>query len=149
MSYLDHIPAKEQKRLRQKLRSPAEYERLREKVKGPEDLEHEMERMEHIAEASFHLETQPQQRSHLQEELKKALQEHPERTLDGMPEEEVLQALQEGKFTLAVREHPQKREDTFVLIPEGNVTDVYPISSQLSDQYVSQLLAKGQKQTGA
>lgn len=142
-SFLDHLPSGVQERLKQRLRSPAEYERLREKVKGPEDLEREMEKMDVMAEVHFTLETEPKAQESLKAAVEKDIAEQGiEAVLETAPSPEGKKAIEQGKFQMKVEAVPGSHVDKLVAVPEGKVQEKLPIKPSLSDRYVGQLTQK-------
>ncbi len=144
-SFLDHLPGLEREKIRKKMRSPEAYERLRDNVKGPEDLEREMDKAEKLAELSFALEMEP----HMQEKMKKTIEKDlNEKGIDAMLDMHedlphgVSQMLLEGKFSVAVTEHPSTHEDSVVLVPEGNIHEKIPLKQNLSNAYAAVALQK-------
>jgi len=139
-SWLDRIPSQERQRIRERLRSPAEYERLREKVKGPEDLEREMERNELLAELKLGMEIEPKLaealRAQVQEDIKKNGIPAVLNVPSLLPEQE--QALLKGDFTLSVLPDKSSNIDQIVLVPEGKVAEAIPVSQKYSEQYLGQ-----------
>ncbi len=140
-SWMDHIPTHEREKIRHRMRSPEAYEALRDRVKGPEDLAREMKRNEQMADLSFAIETQP----NLPERLKSAVeQDVREQGIDAVLEgdqsvsPETRAAIEQGKFEVRIQRQP-KAQDRLVIVPEGNVTDKFPIKPTLSDRYTSQL----------
>lgn len=139
-SWLDRIPSQERQRIRERLRSPAEYERAREKVKGPEDLEREMERNELLAELKFAMESEPK----LAEALRAQVQE--DIRLHGLPSvlhslhlsNDLKQALTKGDFTLSIQPDAATHVDQLVLVPEGKVAEAVPVSQKFSEGYLGQ-----------
>ncbi|MDD5040797.1 MAG: hypothetical protein PHX87_01460 [Candidatus Peribacteraceae bacterium] len=139
-SWLDRIPSQERQRIRERLRSPAEYERLREKVKGPEDLEREMERNELLAELALAMELEPK----LAEALRAQVQEDIRN--EGLPSvlhslhlsTGLTQALEKGDFTLAVQPDANTHVDQLVVVPEGKVAEAVPVSQKFSERYLGQ-----------
>ncbi|MDD4287774.1 MAG: hypothetical protein PHO20_03640 [Candidatus Peribacteraceae bacterium] len=139
-SWLDRIPSQERQRIRERLRSPAEYERLREKVKGPEDLEREMERNELLAELKFAMESEPK----LAEALRAQVQE--DIRLNGLPSvlhslhlsSALTLALTKGDFAISVEPDAETHVDQLVLVPEGKVREAVPVSQKFSEQYLGQ-----------
>lgn len=142
-SFLDHLPSQEREKIRKRLRSPEEYERLRDKVKGPEDLERELKRSEQMAEAKFRIETEPESTERLHERIRKDLEkggveavlEHADISPD------VQAAIEKGNFGISVEAHPKTHEDVLVVVPEGNVQEVFPVKPVQSERYVQALLA--------
>ncbi|OGJ56201.1 hypothetical protein A3D88_01255 [Candidatus Peribacteria bacterium RIFCSPHIGHO2_02_FULL_52_16] len=139
-SYLDHIPSREREKIRKRMRSPEAYEALREKVKGPEDLEREMERNEKMAELRFGLESEPQLKAALKNQVEKDMKEQGIESLLDAPDAstEALKALAEGKFQVAVSSHPQTHEDTVVVMPEGKIAEKLPLKKAFNDRYMHQ-----------
>jgi hypothetical protein len=129
-SWLDLLPSKERAKIRQRLRSPAEYEKLREKVKGPEDLKEEMKDNAVVAELKFALETEPSLKQALKEKIE---QDIAERGLDAVAEGEI-----EGKFDVAMEPHPQTNQEQVVLFPEGNVSEKVFLTKAANEEYCSQ-----------
>ena len=139
-SYLDHIPSREREKIRKRMRSPEAYEALREKVKGPEDLEREMERNEKMAELRLGLESEPQLKAALKNQVEKDMKEQGIESLLDAPDAstEALKALAEGKFQVAVSSHPQTHEDTVVVMPEGKIAEKLPLKKAFNDRYMHQ-----------
>lgn len=140
-SFLDHLPAHEQKRLKKKM-SAAAYEKLRESVKGPEDLEKELKRADKMAALHFALESEPKlqerMRSSVEQEIKDHLEETVEHSKNLSPA--VLSALTKGNFTVAVAPHPHSHHDVLVVVPEGNIQEKVVIAKSPSDRLMSQML---------
>lgn len=136
-SWLDQLPSLERQRIRERLRSPAEYERLRDKVRGPEDLERELKHMERLAETKFRLETDPAFREALKERLKEDIAEQGIENIlenaDITPDARL--AVETGKFNITIEENPRTHEDEMVVIPEGIVREALPIKLSLSERY--------------
>lgn len=139
-SWLDRIPSQERQRIRERLRSPAEYARLREKVKGPEDLEREMDRNELLAELKFAMETEPKLAEALRAQVQEDIRQH------GLPSvleslhlsSGLMQALEKGDFALSVQPDTKTQVDQLVLVPEGKVAEAVPVSQKFSEQYLGQ-----------
>jgi len=139
-SWLDRIPSQERQRIRERLRSPAEYERLREKVKGPEDLEREMERNELLAELKFAMESEPKLAEALRSQVQEDIRQH------GLPSVleslhlsgGLMQALEKGDFALSVQPDVNTQVDQLVVVPEGKVNEAVPVSQVFSEQYLGQ-----------
>ena len=144
-SFLDHLPGLEREKIRKKMRSPEAYERLREKVKGPEDLEKELDAAEKLAELSFALETEPRMQEKLKATIENDLNEKGiDALLDGherLPHG-VATMLLEGKFSVAVSEHPSTHEDSIVLMAEGNIHEKIPLKQNISNAYAGAALQK-------
>lgn len=140
--FLDNLPSQEREKIRKRLRSPEAYERLREKVKGPEDLAEEMDRSEKLAELHFSMESDPRMRESVKNAVVEDAQTNGlEQMLDAQPSSpDVLRALREGRFTVAVAAHPETQEDTLVLVPEGNVQEKIPLTQNMSERYAGQFL---------
>ena len=143
-SFLDQLPGSERESIRKRMRSPEAYERLREKVKGPEDLEREMEKSERMAELHFALESDPVLKERLQSRLEHDLHEHGAETVleRGDASSEIMHAIGEGKFTVAVAQHPEAHDDVLVVIPEGTVQEKIPVRRLFSERYARQLVGK-------
>ncbi len=144
MSWLDHLPAHERERIREKYKmSAAAYEKLREKVKGPEDLAQEMIWNERMAQLKFGMDSEPA--------LKQALKKQIERDIAEQGVEAVLEnfdlssdmktAIEHGKFTIAVDSPMNHTNDQLVVCPEGNVAEKIPVNLSLTQTYVTQLRA--------
>lgn len=139
-SWLDSLPSNERQKIRQRMRSPAAYERLRESVKGPEDLEKEMRRSEQLAELHFALETEPA----TQERLRSSIHEDvAEQGLDAILDAqdatpEARNAVEQGKFTVAVQPNATTHEDALHALPEGNVQERLPVKTSMSQRYIGQ-----------
>lgn len=143
-SFMDHIPSHERERIRKRLRSPEAYEKMREKVKGPEDLEKEMRKNEQLAEAKFMLESEPELHDALKGDIEKKITEQ---GIEAVVDAEALspetqRALLEAKFTVSLASHPENHNDQLVIIPEGNVQEKIPLKTNLSDQYIGQLMGE-------
>lgn len=144
-AYLDHLPSLDREKIRRRLRSPEEYERLREKVKGPEDLEREMERNAEFAEASLHLETDPEAQHMAQEKVRAALREH---GIDASLDEPLTHSLESfrvivtekhGEPRLAVHVQPSEYDS---VAPTGTVREILTLKPVLSQQIVSAFSTK-------
>jgi hypothetical protein len=141
-SFLDQLSSPEREKIRKKLRSPAAYERLREKVKGPEDLEAELKRAEQIADLHFALESDHAMYQKLKMDVQRAITDRGIEHVLGDKVDisiDVRRKLEGGKFDVAVSTHPTTHEDAIVLIPEGNVKDALPLTSQLTNALASSL----------
>ncbi|ALM09660.1 MAG TPA: hypothetical protein DEB30_00780 [Candidatus Peribacter riflensis] len=139
-SWLDRLPSQERQRIRERLRSPAEYEKLREKVKGPEDLEREMERSALLAELRFAMESEPKLAEALRAQVQEDVQQH---GLDSVLQtlrlsEDLKGALEKGDFTLSVQPDALTHVDQLVLVPEGKIAEALPVSQKFSEQYLGQ-----------
>ena len=134
-SWLDRLPSNERRKIREKLRSPAEYEKLREKVKGPEDLEREMEWNEAMAELNFAIESEPKIKEALRDQIAEDISEQGIENLvenaDALSPEQKA-ALEQGKFEISV-------EDELTVAPEGTVAEKIPVKRSVTDRYVTQL----------
>ncbi|MDD5103587.1 MAG: hypothetical protein PHX93_04260 [Candidatus Peribacteraceae bacterium] len=139
-SWLDRIPSQERQRIRERLRSPAEYERLRENVKGPEDLEREMDRNELLAELKFAMETEPKLAEALRSQVQEDIRIHslPSVLHSLHLSKNLTQALEKGDFTLSVQPDTKTQVDQLVLVPEGKVAEAVPVSQKFSEQYLGQ-----------
>jgi hypothetical protein len=141
-SYLDHLSAPEREKIRKRMRSPEAYEKLRERVKGPEDLEREIDRNDRMADAAFVLESQPEQKEAMKKSLEVDLEKQGmEGVLEHAPSDEARKLIEQGKFTLKISSHPKTHEDQLTVVTEGNVQEKIPVRTQLSDTYISNLLA--------
>lgn len=145
-SFLDHIPGHERQKLLKRLRSPEEYERLRERVKGPEDLEKELEKMDHLAELHFALESDPKTQESMKKSVEKAMEQGIENVLeDASVSPEVEKSLEAGKFKLTVSAHPKTHQDQLMIVPEGNVQEKLPVTQQVSEQVMTVFLQNHKK----
>jgi hypothetical protein len=135
-TWLDRLPTPERQRLREKLRSPAEYEKLRERVKGPEDLEREMEKNEYMADLQFALETEPAVEQALKEQILDDLRERgAEEIVEG--DTAALQKIESGKFDVRVVTNRETQQEQIVLVPEGTVAERFPLQVTISEQYAA------------
>jgi len=139
-SWLDRLASGERQKILKRLRSPEEYERLREKVKGPEDLEKEMRRNERMAELAFAIESEPQLKNALKEQVQEDMAEH---GIEDIVETDALSpeakaSLEKGKFSLAIEADKKTHEDQLMVIPEGAPTEALPVKPTFSEQYVGQ-----------
>lgn len=141
-SYLDHLPTREQRQLRQRLRSPEAYEALREKVKGPEDLEREMQKSERLADAHMTLESEPQIRENLKHSIERDIAAQGiERIMEGRHlSPEATHMIEQGRFDVRIDAHPDTNNDALVILTEGNVRETVPVQVAFSEQYVRQVL---------
>jgi len=139
--FVDHLPSQEREKIRKKMRSPEAYERLREKVKGPEDLENEMEKNDRMAEMRFALESEPHMKEKIKSHIEKDMKEQGiENVLESEKiSKEDLAKIAEGKFTLAISNHPATHEDAMVVIPEGNVQEKIPVKVSFTEKYSASL----------
>ena len=142
MTWLDKLPGGEKQKIQERFRmSPAAYEKMRENVKGPEDLEKEQAWNESMAQLKFTLETEPEAKAALIEQIVSDIESG---GLESVIEntdlpQEVIDNLREGEFDVIIDATREDAHDQIVLVPEGNVNEKIPISFSLSETYVSQL----------
>lgn len=137
-NWLDHLPSQERQKIRQRLRSPEAYEKLREKVKGPEDLEKEMEKNEVMAELRFAMESEPVVKDALKKQIEKDIAEKGVEALLGEVPPDAQFAVEQGDFDIAITAPDESSHDQIVVIPEGNVSEKFPLTQSFSEQYVQQ-----------
>ena len=139
-SWLDLLPSSERQKLREiRKRSPEEYEKLRERIKSVDQIAEEMERSGQLAELEFALETEPKIKEALKQQIERDLAEQGiEAVIDVAPQQSA--ALESGNFDVRVETHPETNQDQLAIVPEGSVSEVLPIQSSLSEQYVTQFI---------
>jgi hypothetical protein len=139
---MDGLPSHERERVRKRLRNPWEYAKLREKVKGPEDLQRELRAAEALADAKLALESDEQAQEGLRRSMHEQVQaQGPESLVDVAkltPQQR--STLEQGRFTVAVREDAKGTSDALSVVPEGNVSDRLPLKPAASLRYTQQLL---------
>ncbi len=141
-SYLDILPSHERASIRKHLRSPEAYEALREKVKGPEDLEKALRQSERMAEAHLALESEPRSKESLKGTLERDIREQGvERIMEAAHlSPEARAAIEQGRFDIAVDEHPDSHEDALMVLPEGTIGEKVPVNQIFSERYTQELL---------
>ena len=140
--WVDMMPSHEKKRLRKRMRSPEAYEKLRQRVQGPEKLKEQMERNSNLAELGLALELEPRLKEELKKEIEKDVQNMSIDQVFVNPEnvsEQAQDALDAGRFDVAIDTNPDTNEDQLVLTPEGNISEKLPVKFSLSEKYASQL----------
>lgn len=141
-SWLDMLPSSERQKIREKYKmSAAAYEKLREKVKGPEEMQQELNHNELMAQLRFDLETEPGMKDALKQQIENDMEQGGIEAVLKNPDlpSELRQQLERGEFEVTVESPTESEPDQIVLAPEGNVSEKFPISSSLSDSYLSQL----------
>lgn len=144
MSWLDILPSSERQKIREKYKmSAAAYEKLREKVKGPKELKEEMAYNEMMAKLRFDLETMPELKKALKNQIEKDIAEQGIEAVLSNPSipKELQSYIESGAFDVTVASPAEDEPDQIVLVPEGNVSERLAVSSTLSDTYLSQLQA--------
>ena len=134
-AWLDMLPSSERQKIKEKYKmSAAAYEKLRQKIKGPEDIEREMQGNEKMAQMKFALETEPEIKKALQEQLQKDIGEHGiEGVLESTEVSDMMrQQIKSGQFVLVV-------DESLSVAPEGNISETLPVKKALVESYLSQL----------
>ena len=141
MSWLDLLPSHERQKLREiRKRSPQEYAKLRERVKHVEQIAEEMEKNTQLAELKFAIETQPKLKEALKRQFERDCSTQGIEALLGTVSPEVRLAVESGKFGVRIETNPETKQDQLAVVPNGNVAEVLPIQSSLSEKYVAQFI---------
>jgi len=138
--FLDHVPSHEREKIRKRMRTPEAYEKTRDKVKGPEELARDMEKNERMAEFRYSLETKPEVRESLRQQIEKDVKEHGVEALLELRRSspETKKAIESGKFRIVVSSHPTHNQDILAVVPEGKVQERIPLKPAASERYLSQ-----------
>lgn len=141
-AWFEKLPgtAKQKERLKYKMSAKA-YEMLRRKVVGPEKAKEAMRWNDAMAQIKFGLETEPEFKEALKQQIEKDMTEQGIEAVLEMSEvpADLKQQLESGDFDVSVVSPSEDVPDQLVLTPEGNVGETIPVSKTLMESYVSQL----------
>ena len=141
-AWLDKLPgtAKQKERMKYKMSARA-YEKLRQKVVGPEKAKEAMKWNEAMAQLKFGLETEPEFKEALKQQIEKDMAEQGIEAVLDMSEvpANLKQQLESGDFDVSIVSPSEDVPDQLVLTPEGNIGEAIPVSKTLMESYISQL----------